>query len=389
MPLKLVGSWADLSTVDLQAGTWLCRTEMERARVVDNGIRVTRARTIAAASVGATLLLFAPMFGWWTIALFALAAANTQTVDRRIARSTRPELHVAASVVWSQLLLAVAAALSGGPTSPALPWLDVPTAFAATRFRWQVVIEAVASAIVMLLCATVAVNPSGSVGHPALLVTSIVLLVSITAVVGALSGAEIEQRSESVLDSLTGLLNRSALQRRFAELEEQAQLTAETLSLVVGDIDRFKQVNDSYGHDRGDAVLRDIAYAMRKQLRSFELIYRLGGEEFLVVLPGANADHARVLAERLREALRMRRPGGLDVTMSFGVATASGAEVVFDPLFKAADKALYAAKARGRDRVVCSAELQATTEAQPGRDWEGTQRLDGVREPVGRVANRR
>ena len=67
---------------------------MERARVVDNSVRVTRARTIAAASVGLTLLLFAPLFGWWTLVLFALAVLNTQTVDRRMARSPRPELHV-------------------------------------------------------------------------------------------------------------------------------------------------------------------------------------------------------------------------------------------------------------------------------------------------------
>ena len=107
--------------MDTHAGSWLCRTEMERARVVDNGPRVTRARTIASAAVGMTLLLFAPMFGWWTILLFALSAANTQTVDRRIARSARPERHVAFSILWSQLLLAVAVALSGGPTSPVMP----------------------------------------------------------------------------------------------------------------------------------------------------------------------------------------------------------------------------------------------------------------------------
>ncbi|TMM12718.1 MAG: GGDEF domain-containing protein [Actinobacteria bacterium] len=353
--------------MDIQAGTWLCRTEMERARVVDNGARVTRARTIAAASVGLSLLLFAPMFGWWTVALFALSAANTQTVDRRIARSARPERHIAASVLLSQLLLATAVALSGGPTSPAMPWLAVPTAFAATRFRAQVVIAAVGSAIVMLLAATVAVDPSGTIAHPALLVTSIVLLVSVTAVVAALSGAEVEQRSESVLDSLTGLLNRTALQRRFREIEEQAHLTGETVSVLICDVDRFKQVNDTYGHDRGDAVLRDLAYEMRKQLRSFELIYRLGGEEFLVVLPGANADQARILAERLRNSLRTHRPGDLDVTVSFGVATASGADVVFGSLFKDADRALYAAKARGRDRVVSAAAVHAQPHAESRR----------------------
>ena len=343
--------------MDARAGAWLCRTEMERSRVVDNGTRVARARTIASVSVAATLLLFTPMFGLWTIGLMLLSAVNTQTVDRRIARSSHPERHVAFSVFWSQLILATAIALSGGPASPVLSWLVVPTAFAATRFRGQVVAAAVGSAIAMLLVATFAVAPSAALAHPAPLVVAIALLVSITAVVAALSGAEVEQRSESVLDPLTGLLNRTALRRRFEELQEQARLTGETLSLLVCDIDHFKRVNDTHGHDRGDTVLRGIAYEMRKQLRSFELIYRLGGEEFVVVLPGATDEDSRRLAERLRHALSECRPGGLSLTVSIGVATAQGEAVVFDSLFKNADRALYAAKERGRDRVVSFADV--------------------------------
>ncbi|MFL5780098.1 MAG: diguanylate cyclase [Thermoleophilaceae bacterium] len=335
-----------------RTGAWLCRDELERSRVVDNGARVTRARTVAAASVGATLLLFAPMFGWWTLVLFALSVLNTQTVDHRIARSARPERHVAFSIIWSQLILAAAVALSGGPHSPAMPWLVVPTAFAATRFRRDVVLAAVASAVLMLLVATFAVAPAQTLAHPEALVVAVALLVSITAVVAALSGAEVEQRTESVLDPLTGLLNRAALQRRFAELEQQAGLTNESISLLVCDIDHFKEINDTYGHARGDAVLRDFAYEMRKQLRSFELIYRLGGEEFVLVLPGAQHDDADQIAGRLRESLRDARPGGVELTVSIGIATASGAGVRFETLFKQADQALYVAKSRGRDRVV-------------------------------------
>jgi diguanylate cyclase (GGDEF)-like protein len=186
---------------------------------------------------------------------------------------------------------------------------------------------------------------------------AVALLVSITAVVAALSGAEVEQRTESVLDPLTGLLNRAALRRRFDELEEQARLTGETVSLLVCDIDRFKSVNDTHGHDRGDAVLRDLAYEMRKHLRSFELIYRLGGEEFVLVLPGVHDEDARRVAERLRTAVREARPGGLPLTLSIGVASGFGREVDFESLFKSADRALYVAKEHGRDRVASSADL--------------------------------
>lgn len=330
---------------------WLCRDEIERARVVDNSGRVTRARTIAAVSIAATLALFAPMFGWWTVVLLALSALNTQTVDRRIARSVHPERHVAFSIFWSQLILACAVVLSGGPESPAMPWLVVPTAFAATRFRRGVVLAAVGSASVLLLAATLAVSVSKTLADPSGLVVAIALLISITAVVAALSGAEVEQRTESVLDPLTGLLNRTALQRRFAELEQQARVTGGSVSLLVCDIDHFKRINDTYGHDRGDAVLRDLAYELRKQLRSFELIYRLGGEEFVIVFPGAQNEDALVLAERVREAVRAADPGGVEVTVSIGVATASGDAVKFEALFKRADRALYEAKAAGRDRV--------------------------------------
>ena len=325
--------------------------------MIDVGVRVGRARTIAVASVAGTLLFFAPLYGWWTLVLFAASALNTQTVDWRMARSARPERHVAFSIFWSQLLLAAVIALTGGPASPGIPWLVVPTAFAATRFRGEVVAVAVVSAVALLLGATLAVDPAGTIAHPEHLLEAIALLLSITAIVAALSDAEIEQRSESVLDPLTGLLNRSALTRRFKELEEQASLTGGAVSLLVCDVDRFKSVNDSYGHERGDAVLRDVAYEMRKQLRSFELIYRFGGEEFVLILPGAPEHDARVLAERLREALGRCQPGGLDITASIGVATANGADVQFSQLFGKADRALYAAKSRGRDRVVCFSDV--------------------------------
>jgi diguanylate cyclase (GGDEF)-like protein len=170
-----------------------------------------------------------------------------------------------------------------------------------------------------------------------------------------LSAAEVEQRGEAVLDHLTGLLNRTSLLRRFEELAEQAALTGEPISLVALDIDRFKAINDEQGHARGDAVLRDVAYEVRKQLRSFELVYRLGGEEFLVVLPGTTLNEAAAVAERLRSTLEQALPGGLAVTASFGVAGAIGAGARFDDLFAEADAALYRAKDRGRNRVETAA----------------------------------
>jgi diguanylate cyclase (GGDEF)-like protein len=117
-----------------------------------------------------------------------------------------------------------------------------------------------------------------------------------------------------VLDPLTGLLNRASLDSREVEIEQQARLTGGSVSLVLVDVDGFKRINDTYGHERGDAVLRDTAYEIRKSLRSFELVYRIGGEEFLVMLPGVDLTDAVQIAERLRGSVAAARPGELELT---------------------------------------------------------------------------
>jgi diguanylate cyclase (GGDEF)-like protein len=335
--------------------TWLCPTELDRARLLDNSVRIRRARTISAAAIALTLVSFAPQYGFWILGLIAIVAANLGTLDWRCARSARPQLHIAASVVLIQATLASLAVASGGPDSLMLPWIVLPTAFSAARFRGAVVVADVAVGIALVLGVTLGVDPSEVWRHPEGLLVTAVLMISVTAIVFVLSAAEVEQRGEAVLDHLTGLLNRTSLQRRFEELAEQAALTSEPISLVVLDIDHFKAINDEQGHARGDAVLRDVAYEVRKQLRSFELVYRLGGEEFLVVLPGTTLDEATAVAERLRSTLERALPGGLTVTASFGVAGAVGAGVRFDELFAEADAALYRAKDLGRNRVEIAA----------------------------------
>jgi diguanylate cyclase (GGDEF)-like protein len=331
--------------------TWLCPTELDRARLLDNSVRIRRARTISMIAIAATLASFAPRYGAWTLGLLAVVAIKLALQELRCARSAQPQLHIASSIVLIQAVLAIAAVGSGGPDSQMLPWIVLPTAFAAARFRGAVVVADVALGIALLVGATLGVDAAETARNPEGVLVAAVLMISITAIVFVLSAAEVEQRGEAVLDHLTGLLNRTSLQRRFEELAEQAALTAEPISLVVFDLDGFKAINDEQGHARGDEVLRDVAYQVRKQLRSFELVYRLGGEEFLVVLPGAALEEAADVANRLRSALEHARPAGLTVTASFGVAAAVGAGAHFDELFADADASLYLAKARGRNRV--------------------------------------
>jgi diguanylate cyclase (GGDEF)-like protein len=159
-----------------------------------------------------------------------------------------------------------------------------------------------------------------------------------------------------VIDPLTGMLNRNSLKDRSIELAHQSRRTGQPVGLIVGDLDHFKQINDSHGHATGDAVLQDVAYLLRKQLRAFDLAYRIGGEEFLVLLPGADREQAEEMAERLRQGvLADTVGGGLRVTMSFGVS-ASRRDGAFDyqQICEEADAALYEAKRLGRNRVCCS-----------------------------------
>ena len=142
-------------------------------------------------------------------------------------------------------------------------------------------------------------------------------------------------------------------------------MTGAPIGLIVIDIDHFKRVNDTVGHATGDAVLRDVAYIIRKDLRAFELAYRLGGEEFLVLLPGADADQSMELAVRLRDAVAATRfTDGLAITISCGVgASAAGDPFDYEALFGTADAAMYEAKREGRNRVNAAPDLKTELDA--------------------------
>ena len=124
------------------------------------------------------------------------------------------------------------------------------------------------------------------------------------------------------------------------------------VGVVVADLDHFKAVNDRFGHAEGDAVLKDVAYALRKALRAFDLVYRIGGEEFLVLLPGADTTATTDIAEGLRAAVCERPLGnGQNITVSLGIAASSDGNWDYEELFRQADEALYRAKAAGRNCV--------------------------------------
>ncbi len=349
----------------MSEGSWLCPTELDRSRVVDANDRVRTIRLVGSGAVGAALVISAPWIGWWTLILFALSALNFISVDRRLRTSTHPERVSVCAILVTELLLAGGVAASGGPRSPALPWLVLPAGMVAARFRPRVVIVGLVLTVLTILAATLGVDPAGTVADPVPVIATLALLAGVVSIVWALQAAELHHRDEAILDPLTGLLNRHALMPRFIELSHQARLSGQPVSMVLCDVDGFKAVNDEYGHDRGDAVLRDVAYELRKRLRSFELVYRLGGEEFLIVLPGVSGAAGLEVAERLREAIEQVQPQGIHITISLGLSAGSGEEVDYDTLFRAADAALYDAKRGGRNRVVAADAVGAITLGEP------------------------
>jgi diguanylate cyclase (GGDEF)-like protein len=177
------------------------------------------------------------------------------------------------------------------------------------------------------------------------------------------SRARIEELA--VTDELTRVYNRRYAFERFGEELEKVRRKGAPLSCLVIDFDHFKRINDEHGHAAGDAVLRVVAGALRDALRPYDILARLGGEEFLVLLPGIGQEEVLPIAERLRELVAGTRvvyaPGkpSLYVTVSIGIATATGGDADVKALLSQADLALYAAKRAGRNRCFQGEDLLA------------------------------
>jgi two-component system cell cycle response regulator len=157
-------------------------------------------------------------------------------------------------------------------------------------------------------------------------------------------------RQQADTDHLTGLLNRRAFHEQLEAVLQAALRSSRTVGLVILDIDHFKRVNDDHGHQTGDAALVAVAQALRDSVRERDIVARLGGEEFALVLPGTGADASFVIAERAREQVAAQTSFDLRLTLSAGLATYPGDGQDVEALMRCADNALYAAKRAGRDR---------------------------------------
>jgi two-component system, cell cycle response regulator len=187
----------------------------------------------------------------------------------------------------------------------------------------------------------------------------------------ALLKVQTELQFESAHDHLTGLWNRGAIMGVLQRETQRNMRIGEPLGIMMVDLDHFKQINDSHGHQTGDAVLREVARRMVASVRNYDYVGRYGGEEFLIVLTECRALNLAATAERMR-AYVAERPittdaGPISVTVSMGIAAEQGVVPELlrgEDLVRAADKALYCAKRNGGNRVECAPDTRSAGQAR-------------------------
>jgi diguanylate cyclase (GGDEF)-like protein len=176
--------------------------------------------------------------------------------------------------------------------------------------------------------------------------------------------AQAEQHAlTAAIDPLTGVFNRRHLESRLEEELQRSRRHSHSLAFLMLDIDDFKQINDSYGHLAGDAVVRDVADILRRSVRVFDVCARFGGDEFAIIMPGSGIESANMVAARIRDLIETYHPteAGLEnlkLTVSIGLAVASP-DMSIRELIDHADRAMFAAKHAGKNRVGVAAEGEA------------------------------
>ena len=236
--------------------------------------RLAKPRAVMYGSLAIAFLIAIPWIGWWTLIPLLASGLTYSLLSWRIETSARPEYVVAATVVNAQILIGIGTALSGGPHSPTITMLLLPIITLPARFTTRGVYAGVGLSVVSCCCsprspstppASLRIRPSRS---------SAASCAGLAAFAEALMRVELQQRSDAVLDPLTGLLNRNTLEQRFEELAQQATLIGSPVSLIVCDLDHFKKVNDEHGHAFGDTVLKTSANLLREAVGTIDHLAR-------------------------------------------------------------------------------------------------------------------
>ncbi len=354
---------------------FLRTSEFDRARLLDMTARLRGATLVGTALCGIAVYPLLSITGPELLVPLAIGGGGQVAIGFVFPKLRSPERWILAGDCLAVVMICWGVALTGGLGSPLLPLLVLPLLSVGGRHTPRVFGGFIALSIVAPLVAALLATRTGIDDDAAHALADLATLGGSAAIIASLMRAEWQFRHQSLVDPLTGLLNRLALQRRMEELRTQAAMAEGPICMLIGDIDHFKLVNDRHGHETGDAVLAEVASILRTSLRSFSMLYRLGGEEFLALLPGLDLHTGVALADRLREGIADAAPRGLAVTMSFGVSAATGAEIDLDAMFGVADRRLYEAKRAGRNRVVPG----GAEPAQPSSEATASRRKSNMR----------
>jgi diguanylate cyclase (GGDEF)-like protein len=324
----------------------------ERGRILDMSSRLRPVALASSVMLLAGGAVATPTFGWLWLVPLTVGAAAYYLLTRRLNYFRRPELALVGMWLSAELLLGAGIALGRGPRVYLLSLLGFPVVFGSITFPRRVVVLCVAFTEAIVVGVGLAFIWHAISRTPPILLVPVVAVIVLSMTGSAIGALDASFRSTAIVDQLTGVFNRMALIPRAAELAHQAAATGRPISVIVCDVDSFKAINDELGHSAGDAVLREVTDRLRAGVGAFEPIYRFGGEEFVIMLAGAELGSATETAERLRQVVTATPILGTTVTMSFGVAASNPqTRFEFEEVFGRADSALYTAKHGGRNRV--------------------------------------
>lgn len=333
--------------------SWIARDASERARMMALHARFMRVNRVmlillAVCLAPAVFIVDHPVL---TIGLATIGFVQYGVLQVVAPRLERPEVWLFWSLMAATACIAAGVTASGLAGAGALGILLWPASGLASRFPTRVVVTGTVITLAFMI-AGFAIGAPQIISETPVVVSGFVgVTIAVVANVSVLRLSDIAHHSAATLDPLTGLPNRVALRTRADALEAQAG-DHEGAALILLDLDRFKRINDEHGHQAGDDVLAAFGAVLAEAVRGDDLAYRLGGEEFAVLVPGLDLEGAADLAQRLLHTVRRADLAGHRVTASAGVGvTPAGEPVSWKRLFAQADTALYRAKDDGRDRV--------------------------------------
>lgn len=347
----------------------LVRTRLDRDQLRAVATLARDSQALAAgcllALIGAVICV--PSLGWWPVVVGVAAGSLLGPFSRGgLARIEAGGRGGTATLFWQALagmavVVAVVAA-ARGPALYLLPLVVLPAALPAAAYRPLGGALIAACGSVLIVACALLLAPQQVRADPVLVSAPVGLLWQVAIAGMVVMRSSVDHRARADVDPLTGALNRGALEARVAELAQEPG-EHEPVALIVADLDRFKHINDTFGHNAGDEVLTGVAARLQSELRLADVIYRIGGEEFVILLTRTGAVEAGRIGERLRAVIAAGDIAGCAVTVSLGMAVSDAGGFEYAGAFDRADAALLDAKRAGRNRLVVAGESEAAVAA--------------------------